>query len=721
MVSSLCLVVSTEEQTKRGKMHDELTSYFDNLSTTEIRKELSGKWGDYYLLDVLALFDDQEDTERATAVLELILASPDHNSDIVAYSELYDSIIYTHINEKNFAAAAYWTVAAIAYDTEHYDDEMDFRNYQRSLAEIYILQGDINAGIQLSTRLLQTNPADLWTYNKLAATLSRVGLHELALAALDRALILAKEHDPDALASHLKCQYDKLVEKKETTPSPAIHPDTLAQFHHALTLPPLPEDDSYYYQSPMTDLLYQDETLDNNLRLSIEAQGNILIPELIQLAFDEEHWGTAVNRHTITLLHQIHTTQPALDSLNHWLDQATDENWHRLLSHEIGKIGGYTAPELQALITDTRLETFIRSNAARALLGQMAEFPEQRDEIITFFRTLLTREEAYQADEELFIALLISAITDSDAQELYPEIKQVFDEDRLDPTVTDLAFINQKWDMPPLPSEEIREDGLYLMLDCKKCGRKRKHFVQHVTIDLNTRNNQLEGKKATYDPHVMDRPIICPKCGAVDQYKTDALTHMRLTIGGGFENIMAIMSDEEPKDISPSPFISQVRPQAFGRDMHPLVALDKYKQMALSNPKQAEPHWRMGNVLRTIWRDEPAREEYRWALSLNPKDPWVHYALAATEHDMGNHDGALALYQKAMRLISPLAMFKDEELMSISMMAADGIKALKKGLPSPYAQDYREAQPEPAPKKLSRKERRAQKKKEKKKNKKRRH
>ena len=687
----------------------EITDYFEALSADEIREEPSGKWADYDLLDVLGSFDEVGDAERATAVLELILTSPDHNSEMVDYSMIYQDAVYAHLNEKNFAAAAGWAIAATVYDLQHKDDLQDLQYYQRMLAEIYLLQENIDAGLQLSIRLLQSDPADLWTHSKLAVTLSRIGLPDLALVVLDRAITLAKAHDPNDLADQLQQYHDEITEEKETAvPPPTAHPDTLAQFHHALTLPPLLPDELGYYQSPIIDLLDQGETLDNNLRLSIEAQGDILIPELLQLAFDGEYWGTAVNRHTITLLRQIHTTQPALDSLSHWLDQATDENWYQLLSREVGKIGGYTAPELHALITDTHLETFIRSNGAKALLEQMAEFPEQRPEIITFLRAQLTREEAYQADEELFVAFLVSAITDGNAKELYPEIKQVFDEDRLDPTIIDLPFIHEKWDIPPLPSKEIREDGLYLMLDCTKCGRKRQHFVQHVTIDLTTRQNQLDGKTIPYDPHIMDRPIICPKCGAVDRYKTDVLTNIRLTIGGGFENIRAIMSGEDPPDPSPSPYINRVRPQAFGRDMHPLVALDKYKQIAMSNPKQAEPHWRMGNVLRMIWRDEPAQEEYLWALSLDPKDPWLHYALAATEHDLGNHDEALALYQKAMRLISPLDMLKDEELMSVSMTAADGIKALKKGRPSPYTQDHREAQPEPE--KLSRKERRAQKK-----------
>jgi tetratricopeptide (TPR) repeat protein len=691
-------------------MHTEIITYFDALSADEILQDPAGKWSDSHLLDVLAHFNEQNDIERSTAVLQLILSSPDHNSEMVDYSELYSDLIHTYIHAGNFAAAAYWTIAGITYDAQHYIDSPDPRNYQRLLAEIYLRQGDVDTGLQLITRLLQSNPADLWTYDALAHTLPSIGLSKLALTALERALELTAENDPEQLADQLQKAYDEISETGATavSPPPAIHPHILAQFHHALTLPP--EDDPPFYHSPVADLLAKGETLDPNLQSALETQGSLLVPELILLAFDEEYWETAVNRHVTSLLRHIHATQPALDAIDRWLAQTTDENWTQLLSEHIGKIGGFTTVELQTIAADTGLEPFIRQTAALELGERLPETGVQRDNNIAFFRALLTRQEAYEASEELFLALLITAITNTGAKELYPEIKQVFDEDRLDPTITDLRLIHQKWDLPPLPPPEIRDDGLYLMLICTKCQRTRQHFVQHVTIDLTTLYTESKGQRAPYDPHIMDRPIICPKCGAVDQYQTDAITNMRLTIGGNFENILAIMTGKEPTNVSPSPNVSQVRPQAFGRDMHPLVALDKYKQIALRNPKQAEPHWRMGNILRMIWRDEQAREAYQRSLELDPDEIYAIYSLATTEHDLGNFEEAQALYQDTMRRISPLAMLQDEELLGLSMSAASGLKALKRGQPSPYSQDFRQPQTEQEPKKLSRKEKQQQKK-----------
>ncbi len=700
-------------------MTNSTLSYFESLSADEILQEVPGKWSDSDLLHALEMFSEMNDMERETAVLELILSSPDNNNDMVDYSELYFDLVQAHMQAENFAAATHWVIAAMAYDFQHYPDETDIQSHQSNLAEIYLRQAELDAGLQLITRLIQSDPTDLWGYIPLAKMLSNTGLPDLALKILERALELAKESDLTELTSELQDFYDELTTNAKTAVSPpsAIQPTTLAQFHYALTLTVEDEDEPPFYLPPVADLLALGETLDPNLQTAIEAQSKILIPELIQLAFDEDYWGTAVNRHTISLLRQIRKEEPALNALDHWLEQAADENWPQLLCEHIGKIGGFTTPELKTIVSNTELDTFVRNSAAEALLEWLEKTPEQRADIIEYCRRLLTRKEAYEADEELFIALLISAITDQDARELYPEIKQTFDEDRLDPTVTDLAFIHDKWDLPPLPATERREDGLYVQLECKKCQRTRQYFVQHVTIDMTTLNEQAEGQTVPYDPHIMDRPIICPKCGAIDHYKTNPLTSMRLLLGGNIENILAKMQGEEPKKASPNQFVTQTRPQAFGQDMHPLVALNKYMQIALSNPKQAEPNWRMGNILRTIWRDEEALSAYRTALRLEPEDPWINYATATTEHDLGNHAEAFSLYQKAIQLISPMAMLKDEELMGVSMSSAAGLQALKQGLPSPYAQDSRMPKEE---KKLNRKERRAQERKIKKLNKKKR-
>ncbi len=89
------------------------------------------------------------------------------------------------------------------------------------------------------------------------------------------------------------------------------------------------------------------------------------------------HWGTAV-----TVTHPAnHEQEPAFGS-SHWLEQATAENWYLLLGETMGKIGGFTTPELQTIISNTDLDTFVRSSAAETLIERLETIPEQKNGII---------------------------------------------------------------------------------------------------------------------------------------------------------------------------------------------------------------------------------------------------------------------------------------------------------------------------------------------------
>ncbi len=116
----------------------------------------------------------------------------------VDYTELFFSLIHdSYLNKDDFEKATYWTIAALAHGIQ-INDPINVRNLQRTLVEIY-LQGDVDSALQISTRLLQTDPGDLWTHNTLALFSAKVSQPGLILATLERALELAKENDPDDL------------------------------------------------------------------------------------------------------------------------------------------------------------------------------------------------------------------------------------------------------------------------------------------------------------------------------------------------------------------------------------------------------------------------------------------------------------------------------------------------------------------------------------------
>ena len=77
----------------------------------------------------------------------------------------------------------------------------------------------MDSALQIATRLLQTDPGDLWTHNTLALFSAKVSQPGLIIATLERALELAKENDPDDLKPQLQEFYEQLVTKEKTAVS----------------------------------------------------------------------------------------------------------------------------------------------------------------------------------------------------------------------------------------------------------------------------------------------------------------------------------------------------------------------------------------------------------------------------------------------------------------------------------------------------------------------
>ena len=145
----------------------------------------------------------------------------------------------------------------------------------------------------------------------------------------------------------------------------------------------------------------------------ILAQGKVLIPELIRLAFSDP--GNPGSAQAIALLRRLRDEEAAVFSeLSPWLDKA-DNGWQETLSQSMSKIGGFTTAELKAIAADTDYFTFVRMGATEALRERLDENPELYEEIVAFFRHLLNRPDAYAtADEEEFVGFLIGDIEDAE-------------------------------------------------------------------------------------------------------------------------------------------------------------------------------------------------------------------------------------------------------------------------------------------------------------------
>jgi hypothetical protein len=216
----------------------------------------------------------------------------------------------------------------------------------------------------------------------------------------------------------------------------------------------------------------------------------------------------------------------------------------------------------------------------------------------------------------------------------------------------------------------------------------REYFVQHVTVDLGSQKRKAAGESIKYDPHVMDREIICPKCGARDRYEFTPEASLRLMIPTtGLESFAALFRGDKGKiKFKPHPRIHHFEAVVFGQPMHPLVGLDKYKALIAASPADVTLRMRMGNLLRTLHRYPQALEAFRQGYELGTDDPEYILTQAMAEHDFGDRDVAKKLYEETIALASK-QLFRNPVMLGLVQTAKRGLKSLQKGKASPWELD----------------------------------
>jgi tetratricopeptide (TPR) repeat protein len=660
---------------------------FRTLSAEQILALRPGTWGDYELLDVLGYFHDEDDEKRAAAVTELILRSPEH-SEMVDYDNLYYELVQYTRWLQDYPAAVRWAHGNLAYEEQRLSG-FNRANLYRDIGEIYMQAGQLDIGLAILTRCLEADPADTWNYNSLAFTLLDVEWAELALEVLDRALELVAKDDPEKLQGQLSELQEEASEQviREEGRQAEVTPAVLARLRAAMQLSSDHPEDQDVYLPPVDGLIILEEGDAEAMYETVMAQGEILAPELIRLAFDEKLRDMPASGHAVTILRRLSAERAVeLGELASWLERAEGDWPRELLTEQAGKIGGYRTGELEAIAADTTYDLYVRSAIANALVERAQKCPEQRERIVEGMRPLLTRPEAHEmAEEEEFIGLLIAEIKDLGAKELYPEIEAAFAEDRVDPFIIDLQDVQKGLGMPVSPRPKPRKDGLNLRLLCKSCGRARHYFVQHVVIDPISQQKAAAGKTVKYDPFIMDREIVCPKCGARDQYELTAEAGLQLMRpAGGLKGFAALLSGqgEEPEfELHPrAEFIQSV---VFDRPMHPLEGLERYRELIAAQPQNVALYFRMGTLLRTIHRHPDALEAFRQGYERGTDDPELVLNRAMAEHDFGDRALARELYEETIALLGQQSS-DDPYYFDLEQTARRGQRFLKRKRASPW-------------------------------------
>jgi hypothetical protein len=332
---------------------------------------------------------------------------------------------------------------------------------------------------------------------------------------------------------------------------------------------------------------------------------------------------------------------------------------------------------------------YVRVSAIGGLAERANRVPKQGEQIVEFMRYLLNRPEAHEvAEEETFLGFLIGEALDAKLHELYPDIKRAYDEDRVDTKIAGLDDVHREWGLSPVPQPRRRSDGMYLRLRCKECGRVREHFVQHVLVDTLTLDRSAKGEDVLYDPHVMDREITCPKCGAVDRYEMTPEGYLMLLGPERIPAITAVLSGGKlPVDLPPNPRVHYFQSHAFGRPRHPLMALEEYRRRITEKPRDAKLYLKVGNLYRALSRHSEALDRYRQAYNLNPEDAEAALTLAMCAHDLGDRKTAKGMYERVLELSSQkgwLGRIVKGDVGELESAAVEGLVRLKRKQSSPW-------------------------------------
>lgn len=358
-------------------------------------------------------------------------------------------------------------------------------------------------------------------------------------------------------------------------------------------------------------------------------------PDLIRLVLDDDFadreqddpvaWAPFHALEVLAILGPAEAAEPLLACLEWETDWVDNE-----LARVYAGIGPVAIPLLLAYLADGTRDPLPRVLAADALSAIADAHPSAQKEIVDALTRFLDRPTADDsAEEEHVTAFVISDLADLRATSAYGAIARAFAEDRVDTQILDLEFVEQKWGMRPdidaLPSRRT-EPGVRLVLKCKVCERERAHIFPKVYCDIPTIRS--EKKREKYSPLIIPQRVICPKCGAVDQYELTPMAQFAITA-----SLLAAKMPDSANVLRPDQRVTMITFTTRWGKMHPVEADERYQEELAKQPDNADLHIGYANLKRTLGYTEEAEERYHLALSLdrNNAEAWMNLAQMASD------------------------------------------------------------------------------------------
>jgi tetratricopeptide (TPR) repeat protein len=446
------------------------------------------------------------------------------------------------------------------------------------------------------------------------------------------------------------------------------------------------------YPEAMAALITYGEPADDTDYADWASQLSSHVPDLIRMVLDDDLndrgednpgvWAPFHALKVLGVLGPLAAAEPLLECLD-W-----DDDWFQEeLPDVYAAIGPEAIPLVHAYLVDASHGLRGRAAAASALAAIAKRHDATRAAIVALLIAFLDRPEAdASADEETITTDVIVDLIDLGDRSAYDAIHCAFAENRVNPSVINLEDVEIEFGMRPPPDngapiQPRQQPGVRLELRCKACGRAREHLFPKVYFDLGTFENKKKLEK--YDPVIIPQEVVCPKCGAVDQYELAGL---------GYAAVMAsMMADAAEKDKEALPIAlrkdQRIQFMHFTTQwgpMHPLEAIERYERELARHPDDVSLHEHFGNVLKLLGRLDQAEDHYGRAAELDPKNIESRIGMAQVAMLRKDIAEAIRWWQQAKALISSAALppfiHRQELLQEINEVLSD----LRKGIIPEY-------------------------------------
>lgn len=384
------------------------------------------------------------------------------------------------------------------------------------------------------------------------------------------------------------------------------------------------------YPAALAPLFALDDQFDDTDYVELAIELADYVAEVIEVALDMDFLDLPENEpagwapiHALQVLQEL-TPPEAAEPLTGLFDQEGD--WiGEELPGVYSAIGPQAIPVLRDYLFDASHSTYARTTASNCLVAIGQAHLDVRNQIVQLLTKFLDRPEADESSaEEEITAFVIADLGDLGDRAAYEAIQRAYDEDRVAPGIVSLEDIERDFGMrPPLKPEDAikprREPGVYLTLKCTVCGREREHRFDNVYYD--TRIAADKKKSAKFSPLIIPEVVVCPKCGAVDQYELGPIGQLKITA----DLLARSFTGPDFTDVTTEDRIQFMQFSARWGPTHPLEALERYEREIARNPRDPELHVGYGNVLKFLGKRSEATAQYQRAIELdnNDIDAWI--------------------------------------------------------------------------------------------------